>query len=99
MLAKAIETLPALALSEVVLYFSAPSGLASRLRLLLVVGAGVEDVVGLVSVAVVAAAAGAEAAEELLELELPQPASTSSPAARARNETTGLERNLAAPAL
>ncbi len=103
MFVKLIETAPALALSAVVLYFNWPSGLAVRLRLLLPVAgavAGVEDVAGLVAVAVVAGLAGAEAAEELeLELELPQPANTSNPTARARNETTGLERVFAAAVL
>jgi hypothetical protein len=46
MLVKAIETLPALAVSEVLLYFNWPSGLAARLSFSPVLaGAGVEDFV------------------------------------------------------
>jgi hypothetical protein len=46
MLVKAIETLPALAVSEVLSYFSWPSGLAARLSTCPVLaGAGVEDFV------------------------------------------------------
>jgi hypothetical protein len=59
--------------------------------------AGLDSVVG---VAVVGAEvlAGVEA-ELVVLLELPQPASTSSPAARARIETAGIERVFAAPAV
>jgi hypothetical protein len=60
--------------------------------------AGVEDAAELDSVVGVAAAVVGVEAEELLELELPQPASTSSPAATARVETIDMERVFAAPA-
>jgi hypothetical protein len=87
MFVNAIETLPALALSEVVSNFSWPSGLAVRLSapaalVSPLAGAGVAalDVVG------VAALLGVEAEELVLLEELPQPASAITPNAR-----TGIE--------
>jgi hypothetical protein len=66
MLVKAIETFPAFAVSKVLLYFSWPSGLASRLSAspalgAPLAGAGVEDVAGLDFVGVAGRLAGVEA--------------------------------------
>jgi len=75
--------------------------LASRLKALPPAAgavAGVEDVAELDAVVGVAAAVVGVEAEELLELELPQPASTSSPAATARIEAIRMGRVFAAPA-
>jgi hypothetical protein len=64
------------------------------LALLLVSVAGVvAALAGVAALDGVDALAGAEAAEELVVLlELPQPANTTSPTARARIETMGIER-------
>ncbi len=93
-LAKAIETVPALALSEVVLYFSWPSGSAERLSVppapavpVAGAGAGVEEVAG-------AGALVDVEAEELVVLELPHPVSARRPAAIASIEAIGSERAL-----
>jgi hypothetical protein len=69
--------------------------LALRLKVCPLAGAGVEDVAELDPVVGVAALVGVE---ELLELELPQPASTSSPAATARIATIRMESVFAVPA-
>jgi hypothetical protein len=100
-LVKSIETLPALAVSEVVLYLSWPSWLASRLKLLPPLAAAglaaVEVLAELDSVVGVAALAGVDAEELVVLLELPHPTSTNSPAIRARIETVGIERLFVAP--
>jgi nitroreductase len=93
-LVKSIETLPAFALSDFVLYSSWPSGFASSFTLLLapsevvVVGAGVEVLAELV----VGVSAAVLAEEEELDEELPQPASTSSAAGSASSENRAFER-------
>jgi Cytochrome bd terminal oxidase subunit I len=93
-----------LAVSEVMLYFSWPSGFAARLSVLLglappVAGAGVEEVAELGGVGVEAALVGVEA-EELLVLleELPQPVRASRPTARVSIETLCMGRRFALPA-
>ncbi len=103
---KSIETLPAVALSEVLLYFNWPSALASRLRALLAVPlelAGVvaelvvaeDEVAGVVAEEVVGVAA---VVEELVVLEeLPHPASASRPTATVTAESVGTERIFARP--
>jgi hypothetical protein len=84
MFVKSIVTLPALAVSEVLSYFSSPDVLAASASVedapagAAVVAAGVEAVVPPDSGAAVLA--GVELGELLLE-ELPQPASTATPAA------------------
>jgi hypothetical protein len=85
MLVKSIETLPALAVREVVLYLSWPSGLAATLRALPpalspVAGGGGAGVAADVEAAVVV---GVELAVLALFEELPHPARSSSPVARA----------------
>jgi hypothetical protein len=60
--------------------------------------AGVEVLAELDSVVGVLAAVVGVEAEELVEFELPQPVSMSSPTARVRIETIGMERVFAAPA-
>jgi hypothetical protein len=93
MLVKAIETLPALAVSDVVLYFSWPSGFAATLNACpaLAAGAVEPDVVG-----VAAALVGAEDDELVLEEELPQPARASRPTARVSIESLRIEPAVAA---
>jgi len=85
MFVKAIETLPAFAVNEVVLYFNWPSALAARLRdcpAAPVAAAGAGEAAELEVVGV--------GAEELVVLdELPQPASAISPTPRASIETLG----------
>ncbi len=128
MFVKSIDTWPALAVSEVVVYFSWPSGLAARLSVcaalelvegaagVVVVFAGVDAVVGVVDVVVAALAglgdgayglwleevlvlldaAGVDEEEELVfDEELPQPASSTSPAI----STSELERILVMAAI
>jgi hypothetical protein len=74
---KSIVTVPAFAVSDVLLYFSCPDGSASRLS------AAVDGLAGVEVAGVVAGAAGAlEAVVGLLE-ELPQPASTPAAASAA----------------
>jgi hypothetical protein len=101
MLVKAIETLPAFAVSDVLSNFSWPSGLAARLSdcpPAPAAGAGVEDVAEL-DVVGVAAVLGDEEAEELELLEeLPQPARASTPTTTVNIETVGMERDFARPA-
>ena len=98
---KSIDTLPAFALSDVVSYFSWPSGFASRLTLDEppeadpLAGAGVEAVVGVVVELVVGACAAVLAEELELDEELPQPASASSTAASAGIEIQSTERFVA----
>jgi hypothetical protein len=88
----AIETWPALAVSEVVSNFNRPAGLAVRLSVCaapLVAGAGVEELAELGAVGV-GAALVAEEADELVVLdELPQPVNAIRPAASASTETLG----------
>jgi hypothetical protein len=90
----AIETWPALAVSEVVSNFNWPSALAARLSVCaapLVAGAGVEEVAEL-DAAGVGAELVAEEAEEVVVLdELPQPANALRPATSASTET--VEKN------
>jgi hypothetical protein len=96
-LVNTIVTVPALAVSAEVVYLSCPSGLAARLTVLVPVGAGAAGVelVVLAGVEVVVLAgvevvvlAGVEV-EELVELDVllveepPQPASATTPTARA----------------
>ncbi len=89
---KSIDTLPAFALSDFVLYSSWPSGFASSFTLLLpelsVAGAGVDVLAELV----VGASAAVLAEEEELDEELPQPASTNSAAGSASSENRAFER-------
>ncbi len=93
---KSIATLPAVALSDFVLYSSWPSLFASRLRLLEPpAGAAAVDVEAVLAVVVLAElVVGVSAAlEEELELdELPQPASASSAAGSANSENRAFER-------
>jgi hypothetical protein len=101
MLVKAMETLPAFAVSDVLSNFSWPSGLAARLSdcpAPPAAGAGVEDAAEL-DVVGVAAVLGDEEAEEpeLLE-ELPQPARASTPTTTPSIDTVGMERDIARPA-
>jgi hypothetical protein len=98
---KSTATLPALAVSDFVLYSSWPSGLASSFTLLEppeAAGAGVdvlaELVVGVVSAGVLVLAA----VEEELDEELPQPASASSATASASTEMIAFERFVVRPA-
>jgi hypothetical protein len=89
MFVKAIETLPALAVSEVVSNLSWPSGSAARLSvcpaLAPLAGAGVEDAAELDVVGVAAGLAGGVLADELLDElpldELPQPAASNAASA------------------
>ena len=86
----AIETLPALAVSEVVLYFNWPSALAARLSdcpAPPVAAAGVEEAAEL-------DVAGVDAEELVVLDELPQPASAITPAAKASVETLGASCHL-----
>jgi hypothetical protein len=96
MLVKSIDTWPALADSEVVLYFSWPSGLASSFS-----DCAAPDAAPVVGVAagVEAVVAGVDAA--VLELELldePQPARTASAATNANAESLRMGRVAAVPA-
>ena len=78
-------TTPAFALSEVVLYFSCPSGLAARLSFCTAPAApaaALETLVVAAAAGVVAAAAGVLDELELFD-ELPQPASASTSSTRA----------------
>jgi hypothetical protein len=78
MFVKLIDTLPALAVSEAVLYFSSPSGLASRLTADLAAVPPVEDEPEDDVLEVVAGVAGVEDELEVeLLLEEPQPAISS----------------------
>lgn len=95
---KSTDTLPAFALSALVLYSSWPSGFASRLTFSdPPAGVGVEEaaelVVGVAAELVVGASAAVLAEEELDE-ELPQPASASRAAASASAESENTERFL-----
>jgi hypothetical protein len=90
MLVKSIAIGPELALSEVVLYFSWPSGLAERLSFWTLAAAGVDDVAALEVVGVVAAV-GVEADELVLLDELPHPVRASSPTARVSIEAFGTD--------
>jgi hypothetical protein len=83
MFVKVIETLPALAVNELVLYFNWPSAFAARLSdcpAAPVAAAGVEEAAELEVV-------GAGAEELVVLDELPQPASAIRPAVRASTET------------
>jgi hypothetical protein len=87
MFVKAIETVPAVALNAVLLYFSWPSAFASRLSGCPAPLAAAFDVLAAAAAELVAGAAaaaavvaGAPAVEEELLEELPQPARTTSPA-------------------
>jgi hypothetical protein len=96
MFVKSTDTVPALAVSDVVSYFNWPAELAAMLR----APAGVEEVVdvdcavlaGVVAGGVVAAGVDAE---ELVLLELPQPASASIPPASASSGTIEIRLCLA----
>src|SRR5580693_6462082 len=91
MFVKSIETLPALALSVVLLYLSWPSALASRLSAPL--GEVLDDVdvlAVLELVGVLGVVAGAVVEELVLE-EPPQPASASTPTARVTAASVGIE--------
>lgn len=96
MLAKAIVTVPALAVSDVVLNFSWPSGSAARASACPpppVAAAGVEDAVELDVDE--AGALGVEADElVLLEPLEPHPAKASAPTASVSSETVDRERAL-----
>ena len=97
MFVKLIMTLPALALSAVVLYFSWPPGLAAMLnvcppRVPLAAGTGVEEVAELDVVGVAGAVVGVEAEEPVLDDELPQPAKARTPTASVSAESLGRER-------
>jgi hypothetical protein len=102
MFVKSMLTFPALAVNEVVSYFSWPCGLEARLKVCPalappVAGAGAEEVAELVVGA--AALLLVVAAEELLlGEELPHPASASSPAASASIEIIDSERVFTRPA-
>src|SRR5580692_959152 len=95
MFVKSIDTFPALALSEVVLYFSCPSEFAARLSVCpapsLLAGAGVEEAAELDVVGVSAALAGVDAEELVLFDEPPQPARASRPTASVSAESLGTE--------
>jgi hypothetical protein len=94
-LVKEIDTLPALAVSEVVSNFSWPSGLVARLSAcppLPPPAAGVEDVAELVVAGVAGEFVGLVVEELVLLAELPQPASASRPTVNVSTETFGRER-------
>jgi hypothetical protein len=103
MFVKSIDTLPAFALSDVVLYLSWPSGFASSFTLLeppdaAGAGAAVDVLAELellddVSAGVLVLAA----VEEELDEELPQPASASSAAASASTGMIAFERLVVRP--
>jgi hypothetical protein len=101
---KSTDTLPAFALSALVLYASWPSGLADTLTVLdppdALAGAGVAAVAELVVGAAAELVVGASAAvlEEELDEELPQPANVTSDAASASVEIENTERFVARPA-
>jgi hypothetical protein len=88
MLVKSIETLPALADSAFVLYFSCPSEFAVRLSACPEAGAVVAGVFAeaALDVAGLAGVRGVEAEELVVLDELPQPLRASSPAASASIE-------------
>lgn len=96
MFVKSMDTVPALAVSDVVSYFNWPAELAARLR----APAGAEEVVdvdcavvaGVVAAGVVAAGVDAE---ELVLLDFPQPASASIPPASASSGTIEMRQGLA----
>jgi hypothetical protein len=105
---KSIDTLPALAVSEVLSNFSCPSGLVSRLNaraplapaeLDAGVGAGVGLVLELAAELEVVACAepldGADVEELVVLDELPQPAIASTPRRRATLQTFEMELDLA----
>ena len=96
LLVKSIVTLPAFALSDLVLKASWPSGFASSVSFSdPLAGAGVEDVAELVvgaAAEVVVGACAAVLAEEELDEELPHPASASRAAASASEEIKRTER-------
>src|ERR1700677_16036 len=91
MFVNAIETLPALAVSAVLSYFSWPSGLAASARLWPVLGPAEADCVDVVVDVVLDDVAG----EELVPLEeLPQPASASRPTARVNADSRRIDATL-----
>src|SRR5271165_5331435 len=88
MLVKPIETLPALAVSEELSYFSWPSALAARLSVPAPLGVAVPlDVLVAAGVLI-----GVEAEEVVLLEELPQPARASRPTASVSAESFGMKR-------
>src|SRR5271165_3958026 len=91
MLVKPIETLPALAVSEELSYFSWPSALAARLSVPAPLGVAVplDVLVVLVAAGVLI---GVEAEEVVLLEELPQPARASRPTASVSAESFGMKR-------
>jgi hypothetical protein len=99
MFVKSTVTLPAFALSDLVLYSSWPSLLASRLTVLAPAAAPVVDVAELVvgAAAVAELVVGACAAEldDELELELPQPARAATVATSANDEIADATRLVA----
>jgi hypothetical protein len=97
MFVNAIDTFPALALSELVLYFSWPSGFASILRApdgavvpAVLDGVAVDSV--LEDVALVVGVLAGVVADVLVLLDPPQPASASSPSASASDGTDRVRR-------
>jgi hypothetical protein len=95
MLVKAIDTLPAFAVSDLVLYASWPSRFASIGSALAEL---VEDEELVVAAGALVVVAGVLGVEELAVFEeLPQPASVSRPTATARAESMGVERRFARP--